>query len=79
MNYSKEQLEWIANGGVVKVGKTKWAKGAKDTPQILARSKKNMNYETQKDKPMGLRVMNFDSVYNIPQVYNGAKMVVGKF
>jgi hypothetical protein len=38
-----------------------------------------MNYDAQKNKPMGLRVMNFDSVYNIPQVYNGAKIVVGKF
>ena len=78
-NYSSEILEYLAKGGVIKYGKTKWAKGAKDTPQVLARSKKNMNYESQKDKPMGLRVMNFDSVYNIPQVYNGAKMVVGKF
>ena len=70
----KELIEEFEKEYGVTKCKTVWLKGAKSIVNVNTRSKKNLTYS---DAPMGMRTMNFDSVYNIPSKYNGVKMFVG--
>jgi len=62
----------------VKQCPTKWAQGVISGGWNCTRprSKKNCNYNF--DSPIGIRTLNYDSVYNAPSTHkNGAKIVVG--
>ena len=67
--------EWIARGGKIKKCRSGSALPRKPIVCVNKRSKKNLTYS---DAPMGMRCMNFESIYNIPSVYDGVKMFMGR-
>ena len=73
MKTDKELIaEYIAEG---KVTYCRPGKATGIYPRsIYKRGKKNLTYS---DAPMGMRTMNFESVYNIPSTYNGTKLGMG--
>ena len=73
-------LKFYVDGGTNKYGKTKWSKGVKkgggDWHCLGARNKKSCDYSFC--APIGIRTMNYDSVYNAPTTHkNGAKLFMG--
>ena len=70
--------KYLADGGAIKYGKTKWAKGVSEGGWrcTKARNKKSCDYSFS--TPIGIRTMNYDSVYNAPTTHkNGAKLFMG--
>ena len=73
--YELEMVEKFLASGKGTYCPTRTAKGTKPIVCINKRSKKNLTYS---DAPMGIRCMNFESIYNIPSVYDGVKMFMGR-
>ena len=67
---------YLNNFGVTKCP-TRSARGVTRHATVLVRGKKNMRYNTNSAPKM--RLMNYDSAYNIPIAYNGCKMVMGSY
>ena len=66
---------YTANGGKIVKCRDESAKGIGCHRTIMARSKKCMTYDIT--SPPKMRLMNYEPVFNIPNPYNGCKMVMG--
>jgi len=69
--------EWIAKGGKVTMCPTAVAKGSKAWAGFGPRGKKNMNYATM-NSSMGIRTMNYDSIWNAPTGCNSKVLANSK-
>ena len=68
---------YTANGGKIVKCRDGSAKGTGYHRTIMARSKKCMTYDIT--SPPKMRLMNYEPVFNIPNPYNGCKMVMGNY
>ena len=68
--------EYVASGKVT-MCPTRKAPGSNHHRTIMARSKKCMTHNTTSAPKM--RLMNYEPVFNIPNPYNGCKMVMGNY
>ena len=75
--YELNLIEEFMSSGKSKKCRDGVAKGTNPFPTTSTRSKKCMTYNTTSAPKM--RLMNYESDYNIPVPYNGSKMVVGKY
>lgn len=76
-NIEKAMKVYFAAGGKITKCPTRKAPGSVANKTILARSKKCMFHDTTSAPKM--RLMNFDSAFNIPVTYDGCKMVMGNY
>ena len=74
--YEKKLYDEFIASGKMKICRPGRARGTNSIVCINKRSKKNLTYSDTLMR--GVRCMNFESIYNIPSVYNGVKMFMGR-